>query len=315
MTCEHRNMQKCNHSNSRLLYVINDYSIIECGICGFRKTQPIPAPEEIEEIYNKKFYFGDKSRRFGTISELLVKFFRFLRAFEIFILYKPRRILDVGCGRGLMLYYLKRYFKASDLIGTQFYDPAIKYAKEKLGLEVKKGELGDIFHGIEKDFDIICFWHVLEHIDDVDLYISLSYQLLKKDGKLLIEVPNSESFSKKLTGSSWMGWDVPNHLTHFTPDSLTKLLSKHGFTIIKKRYFSIEYSTFFTVQSVMNKIFGKQNVFFNLFRIGNVKPRCSLEAVVHILLAIILAPFSLFVNFILYNTEYGEVVHYVARKQ
>lgn len=306
-------MLTCNHSNSKQLHFTNGYSIVQCENCGFRKTLPVPSREEIEEVYNKEFYSGSDSRRFGIIGEIMIRFFRFLRALKIAMFYAPKRVLDIGCGRGLMLYYLKRYFGASYVIGTQYSDSAIEYAK-KLGVEVKKGDLSNNIHAMEKDLDIICFWHVLEHIDDVNLYIELSYNLLKKNGKLLVEVPNSDSFSQKITGGSWMGWDPPNHLTHFTPDSLSMLLKKHGFKIINKRYFSAEYSIFTTIQSFLNKISGKWNLFYNFLLIGDKKPRLSLEIIRHILLASALTPFAFFINLILYNSKRGEIIHYVAEK-
>lgn len=308
-------MQTCNHSNLEQLYFTNGYYIVQCINCGLRKTFPIPSPEEIEKTYNREFYSDNDSRRFGVIPELFVKFFRFLRALKIAMFYGSKRILDVGCGRGLMLYYLKKHFGALYVIGTQYSDPAIEYARNKLGVEVKKGNLGNNLHAIEKNLDIICFWHVLEHIDDVDLYIKLSYNLLKKGGKLLIEVPNSESFSKKLTGGSWMGWDTPNHLTHFTSDSLIRLLKKYNFKIIKKRYFSAEYSTFTTVQSFLNKFSGKWNVFFNSLLIKKKKSWLFPEIIGHILLILTLTPLALFVNLLLCNSKWGEIIHYIAQKE
>lgn len=308
-------MLKCQHTNSKQLHFANGYSIVQCESCGFRKTYPMPLPEDMEEVYDKEFYSIKDSRRFGITGEIVVRFFRFMRALKIAMCYVPKRILDIGCGRGLMLYYLKKYFRASYVVGTQYSNAAIAYAREKLGIEVKRGDLGDNYSDIEKELDMICFWHVLEHIDDVDLYIELSYRLLKKNGKLLIEVPNSSSFSQKITGGLWMGWDIPNHLTHFTPDSLSMVLERHGFEVIKKRYFSAEYSTFTTVQSFLNKISGKWNVFYNSLLIGNKKSRLSLGIIGHILLALALIPFAFFVNLILYNSKYGEIIHYVAKKQ
>ncbi|MCU0666105.1 MAG: class I SAM-dependent methyltransferase [Candidatus Omnitrophica bacterium] len=305
---------QCKHERSRVLYRINDYSVVECEDCGFRKTHPIPAFNSIEEIYNKRFYFGDQSRRFRTIPEMIVRFFRFFRAFKIFIFYRPKRILDVGCGRGLMLFYLKKYFKATFVLGTQFSDPAIKYAREKLGLEVRKGDLREFFKEIPNNLDMISFWHVLEHIDDVEAYICISYELLRKGGRLLIEVPNSESFSQRLTGKSWIGWDLPNHLTHFTNQSLTKLLTEHGFTITKKRYFSSEYSIFMTMQSFLNKISGQQNLFYNFLCVGGVGRRSFSEFIAHALLAIVLLPLAFVANVILGNTRHGEVIHFIAHK-
>lgn len=307
-------MSRCPHENARLLYSVNGYSIIECTLCGLRKTRSIPSYEELQKIYNQEFYSSKDSRRFGSLGEALVRFFRFLRASGIARAYAPKRILDVGCGRGLMLYFLKKYFGATYVAGTQYSDSAIKYAKERLGIEVKKGDLKDIFPSLEKDLDLICFWHVLEHIDDVDTYLDLSCKLLRTGGNLLIEVPNSDSFSRRLTGSSWLGWDPPNHLTHFTPESLTLLLEKHGFRIIKRSYFSFEYSIFTTVQSFLNKISGRRNLLFNSLLTGKKEKTPASSLAGHLLIALLITPLAIVTNLILYKSKKGEVIHLVARK-
>ncbi|MBI4845315.1 MAG: class I SAM-dependent methyltransferase [Candidatus Omnitrophica bacterium] len=307
-------MLDCDHSCSEKLFFVNGYNIVFCKKCGFRKTFPIPKRQDLADIYDKNFYSGNDSRRFGDIGEMLVRFFRFLRAFKAALFYFPKRVLDVGCGRALMLYYLKKYFKAEYVIGTQYCSASIAYAKKKFGIDVKKGELADNIGSIEKNLDLICFWHVLEHIDDVETYIKLSYQLLKKGGKLLIEVPNSESFSAKISKNGWMGWDTPNHLTHFTPDSLAGLLENNGFKIFKKKYFSAEYSVFTTMQSLLNKISGEWNYFYKSLLVGKDKQEFSAKFIGYFLLAVCLAPLAIIANLIFYNSRQGEVIHYVAEK-
>lgn len=305
----------CKHKDKSLLFSIDSFSVVECKKCGIRKISPLPPENEIEVFYAGKFYCGGDSRRFSLVFEILVRFFRFLRALEIAKFGDVGRVLDVGCGRGLMLFYLKKYFGVSYVTGTQFSDLAIRNIREKFGIEIKKGRLEDNIIDIEGEFDVICFWHVLEHIDNVDSAIYLSRNFLSLCGKLLIEVPNSESFSKKLTGASWLGWDLPNHLTHFTPESLEELLKKYNFRIVKKKFFSLEYSIFTTLQSFLNKIYGRENIFYKSFLVNKNKSFNFIEVVLHVLSAMALLPAAVILNFIFYKSKKGEVIHYVAVKE
>lgn len=307
-------MVACQHHHSKVLFGMDGYSIIECADCGLRKSSPVPSPEQIENVYGKNFYSKEECARFSPVLEIIIRLFRVLRAFELSYFYHPERILDVGCGRGLMLYYLKKYFKATYVVGTQFSPAVINHARKKYGLELKRGRLQENAETIKGQLDCISFWHVLEHIDDVDGDIELSRVLLRNNGLLLVEVPNSESFSQRLLKASWMGWDIPNHLTHFTPTSLSNLLKRHNFKIIKKNYFSFEYSIFFSIQSFLNKISAKKNMLYNFFLINTKNKNFSMEILAHLILAIIVAPCVFFLNMSLYNSAKGECLHYVAQK-
>ena len=307
-------MALCQHRHFNRLFVINNYTIVECNDCGMRKTSPVPSPEQIEDTYSEKFYSKKNSARFIPVAELLVKLFRFLRAFEIVHLYRPDKVLDVGCGRGLMLHYLKKYFKVNYVTGTQFSQTVIDYAKRNYDIELKKGELRENIDSIETELDFISFWHVLEHIDNVDHNIELCRCLLRDSGLLLIEVPNSESFSQRLLKTSWMGWDIPNHLSHFTPASLANLLERHGFKIVGKNYFSLEYSIFTSIQSFLNWISGKHNLLYNSIFVDKKNKRFSIEVFAHLILVAVLMPWAFFINIVLYNNVKGECIHYVAQK-
>ena len=52
--------------------------------------------------------------------------------------------------------------------------------------------------------------------------------------------------------SHWFHLDLPRHLYHFSPFTLTALLISTGFTIIRKHTFSIEQGPFGLLQSLLN---------------------------------------------------------------
>lgn len=82
-------------------------------------------------------------------------------------------------------------------------------------------------------FDVVTLWHVLEHVPDLNGRMEQISKLLAPDGLLVIALPNHLSWDAQHYGNYWAGYDVPRHLYHFTPDTISKLLSKHGFEIFK----------------------------------------------------------------------------------
>jgi 2-polyprenyl-3-methyl-5-hydroxy-6-metoxy-1,4-benzoquinol methylase len=138
-----------------------------------------------------------------------------------------RKALDVGCGNGHYLLFLRQL--GWDVTGFDIenhVDPAVSDA----GIPVYTGSLESLLSQ-QGPFTLISMWHVLEHFHDPAAELHRIRDLLSHGGTLLIEVPNSESISAKLLRSHWHQWDLPRHLSHFTPDSLVRLLSKTGFRL------------------------------------------------------------------------------------
>src|SRR3546814_11228792 len=70
--------------------------------------------------------------------------------------------------------------------------------------------------------DVITMWHVLEHVDDLDAYLTQINALLKEGGYFIAAVPNHHSFDARLYKEHWAAYDVPRHLWHFSPKAIGK---------------------------------------------------------------------------------------------
>ena len=80
-------------------------------------------------------------------------------------------------------------------------------------------------------YDAITMWHVLEHVHELQEYMVQLSNMLAPGGKLLIAVPNPDSYDAKHYGPYWAAWDVPRHLYHFTVQSMQTLTVRHGLSI------------------------------------------------------------------------------------
>jgi predicted SAM-dependent methyltransferase len=105
----------------------------------------------------------------------------------------------------------------------------------KYNLNIEKKDL--IKYKAKKEyFDIITMNHVLEHIDNPSETVKKINLLLKRNGVLIIGVPNTNSLAYTLFGKNWHQLDVPRHLFDYSDKNLKLLLKKNGFKIIKTRY-------------------------------------------------------------------------------
>ena len=114
---------------------------------------------------------------------------------------------------------------------------------------------GDILHpGLElNSFDIITFWHVLEHLPDPARALQRTADLLRPGGIVLVSLPAVDSLQAALFRRHWYGFDdVPRHLHHFSSDSLKLLLDSCGLAIERRLMFSRSVSFHALKHSLLN---------------------------------------------------------------
>lgn len=299
----------CSNENYKIILETKGYQLCECSSCKIIFARK----DEQKKLDSKKvyenYYKKETASRFGFLIEWVVKVFRFLRAYKVSILSpKYKSILDIGSGRGWMLYFLKKYFKYERTIGTQIADSAYIFSKEKLGLEIYAKDLLEL--PLNDKFDVITILHVLEHVENPEKYIEKMYELLNKNGSLFIEVPNYNAWTRKLTKKHWLALDLKHHLTFFTPASLIALLQKYNFKIKKIKTFSLEYSTFTSTQSFVNLITNSDSYFFEWLQNMDLNPKIIWHA---FLFTILFLP-CLLINLLLYFFKSGEVITIIAQK-
>jgi len=137
------------------------------------------------------------------------------------------RILDVGCADARFLLALdpKKWTRT----GVEFSERTVRLVSEAFP------ELclipGDIYSEnlAPGSFDVICFWHVLEHLPAPLKVLTRVRELLRPGGLVFISLPNLDSLQARLFRGFWYGLDdVPRHLHHFSPRSLQRILSGAG---------------------------------------------------------------------------------------
>ena len=110
---------------------------------------------------------------------------------------------------------------------------ARKSAINNFSLDVS--EESQLFKFNENSFDVITMWHVLEHVYNLDKHLTQIKKILRKEGRLVIALPNADSMDASIYKNFWAAYDVPRHLHHFNQSSLTKLMEKYGFEIIETK--------------------------------------------------------------------------------
>ena len=68
-------------------------------------------------------------------------------------------------------------------------------------------------------------------------------------GKLVVDVPNPESYQLTLTKENWWSWAAPRHMYLMDLETLTDLLERTGFEVVKQKHFHLRNGTLVLVLS------------------------------------------------------------------
>ncbi len=228
----------CNATEIKNVYTTIDrhygikgeYTIDKCSGCGLVFLNPMPTNEDLTSLYPKTYYsyqsFAENPSFFKKIyRKYIVRLGTYDPHFD-----KPGSILDIGCGSGKFLYEMKE--KGWKVAGVEVNESAAAMGNEVAQLNIHGGDLLTAGYNAES-FDYIRSNHSFEHITNPDEVLTEVHRILKKDGKLLIGVPNIESFNGRLFKKYWWYLGAPVHPFNYSISTLSRILEKHGFVVQK----------------------------------------------------------------------------------
>ena len=257
-------MEKCPicKSSYRLpLVTVKKLAIVKCNSCGLTFTK-LPARHDAEK-FNRYYYSRAYLSSYESRKDVLAK--RFLRRLrDIEEIKNGGNLLDVGCSTGLFLRTVRENSTNQwKLFGIDINRESIKFVKTKVKASLFRASLHDRRFR-ENFFDCVTCFDVLEHDKDIKGSIKELYRILKPEGLLVIQAPNYKSAMAYLCGQNWDWWSVPDHVLHFIPPVLSKILEDNGFMI--KRLFTWEPEKDF-VENLRGTIKKKVTMFGGLNRI------------------------------------------------
>lgn len=241
------------------------WPVVICRRCGMAKLALTPT---VSEAYPPSYY-GSASKKFlpgfeslSHVPPVLTRQAEHLAETLARSHGRTPRVLDVGCGRG---YYLKRKLRAGwfcagiDIPGSPLPEGGD-------GLDCRSGDASQL-PWADDSFDLVVINHVLEHVSNPALACSEASRVLSKGGVLYVGVPNFGSWQRRMFGRNWFPLEIPRHLHHFTPQTLSILVSSAGFQLKDFSTWSLPQGIFGFIQSALNAIDPSgRNAFLSLIK-------------------------------------------------
>jgi 2-polyprenyl-3-methyl-5-hydroxy-6-metoxy-1,4-benzoquinol methylase len=226
----------CGESDERLRFRSGPFRVVECGRCGLVYVNPRLPAERLHEMYQEEYWSSARAKEFGYTQylhegPLYQRTYR-LRS-RVIRRYKPHpgRVLDVGCAAGFFLSVMAE--QGWETTGIEISAPMVAYAQQALSLpDIRRGDILGLDLP-ERSYDVVTLWDVIEHLEDPRPHLRRAAAVLKDDGVLVLETQNVASRFARLLGHRWQHYKHEEHLYHFDPASLARLLDDCGFALLE----------------------------------------------------------------------------------
>jgi 2-polyprenyl-3-methyl-5-hydroxy-6-metoxy-1,4-benzoquinol methylase len=263
--------KQCKICNGEIELENQKYNLGKCINCKFIFCLDIFSQEDFirvyDELYNKnKTHYhkhsinefnrliGNKKIKIGYNREKLIK--------KNILNGKCKSVLEIGSGIGLIGRYIKSKNELINYVGIEIDTEAFNKSQQ-LGLNTINADFKDIDQ-LNETFDVIMLWEVIEHLQDLKLFIELAYKKLNYGGKIILSTPNYDKIynypNRKL--DQIFQDEPPIHLNFFNSENIVNVFNIGKFkncTVNVKRF---PYVEFFKARFYINTI----KSFFNNYK-------------------------------------------------
>jgi SAM-dependent methyltransferase len=207
--------------------------LYQCQRCGTVAQPSLPKGDALLELYRRMrddHYLDEEEGRRATARRLLDAIGRNAPS---------GRLLDVGCGHGLLLDEARERGYVPE--GLELSERAAAHSRS-LGLPVTPQTIGQLPD--EPAYNAIVLADVLEHLDDPTAAIDDCARRLEPGGVLCIVTPDPASRTARFAGANWWGY-LPAHTFLLPRSTLKQLLEQRGLDIAQDlplvRQFTLRY--------------------------------------------------------------------------
>lgn len=222
----------CTICQNTAISLDNRLHLFRCPRCTHTFTQAVRVDPQ---LYSEDYFYTKHKNWFNNPNYKLFKFFhKILRGL---IQKKKISLLDVGCGKGDFLKYIKQLDPDIELYGIDLAD------NKSQEFHFIKGDL--LKEDIPMQFDVVCGNATIEHVDNPQFFMKKLHRILLPNGLLFLSTINNLSLIYRIARilkalmmpAAYNQLYGEHHLQHYTNRSLRHLLESNGFQIlIQKNY-------------------------------------------------------------------------------
>ncbi len=218
----------CGGQEFKHLFYKDKEPFVRCAQCHFTLINPRPSFDQIAKTYDSVYSENYTKKAEKKRKRALRRVRRLKRSYKSF-----GNWLDVGCSAGFVVEAAQN--EGFTGYGIDIEAGGLAYGKKVLGLaNLIEGTLGE-YHYPSQFFDVISAYDVIEHVPDLNLFLTEIKRILKPRGILDIGTPNIDHWRVPKNLPTWNEFKPSEHLYYFNKGTLSKLLAKNNLKIVKQR--------------------------------------------------------------------------------
>lgn len=245
-------------------YDRGEWSIVRCRETDFVFLANPPAYDRLEEEFAwEKTYEEEKARR-RDVEPVLGRMSAAYKAARLAIFSKrnkiatlvcdelatiggdgPRRVLDIGCGEGMLMVEIRERMAARGVEVEPFgVEVSIELAARSNALVEPHGGRVVCANAIDGTAEldpgsihVAAMSSFLEHESRPLHLLQQLHRALAPGGRVVLKVPNFACWNRTVRGTRWCGFRYPDHVNYFTPQTLARLVEEAGFRITRQSLF------------------------------------------------------------------------------
>ena len=136
---------------------------------------------------------------------------------------KEGKLLDFGCGHGS---FLEKAAASFDVMGVEISPRLAEMARKRMPTtKILEGPVTEVSLPAMA-FDVVTQFGYLEHEWQPLAALRAAHRALRPGGVTVLNVPNYASWNRRIMGTNWCGYHLPDHCNYFTPGTLRTMLEK-----------------------------------------------------------------------------------------
>jgi 2-polyprenyl-3-methyl-5-hydroxy-6-metoxy-1,4-benzoquinol methylase len=200
---------------------LQHYRIVRCNACGLVRSDPVLSDKDLAVLYRESQFLYPQESGYAarTYASLVTRYFAMLPHPE------QIRLLEVGCGNGTFLEEMQRCHLHT-VVGVE---PGVQAVERASGV-VKTAIINEAFHhGLfpPETFDVVCAFHVVDHLREPAEFIKECYSILSKKGIVILICHNVDALVNRVLGECSPVFDV-EHTFLFNPATLHNVVESCG---------------------------------------------------------------------------------------
>lgn len=205
------------------------FTVIQCVHCHLMRTNPRPTPATIGAYYPEDYGPYQTPVVAAVVPTRFKLFLRRLLGLDSRLTppIPPGHLLEIGCANGAYMEQMRQNGWSAE--GIEFSEAAAEAARAR-HFDVQTASV-ETAQQPNAQADIVAAWMVLEHLHEPVSALRKIRRWVKPNGYLIASVPDNDSKVGGLFGAYRYDLHLPNHLYHYSPETMKKVLNTAGWRV------------------------------------------------------------------------------------